>query len=515
MADWESIDELASYLEGSDVWPPPREQAVRSKIRVWQAFYNADTEYLKKYVGWTHDHTYMVDPLARRISEAFADLTFGTDPVFAAAGHGEHDAEGRDMEMPDQPLLMDIVEENDLPSELQRAEGIRSSEGEVWWRIMVDPTEKLVPVIEWHSRMDVIPLLRGKTVMAAAFISELSDYVDKKSEVVWRHIEYQADGAVLNCLYKGTREKLGKEHPLEAHEDTAELAEEGDGLWTHELDGMLCGRVVNGFGRHMYCGRSDYESVEDMLLSLNEATSVGHSNMRLTAKRRVIIPDTYLDAKGKTPLDDDVFIRSEAHRDPDKPDAGFAQLEWTFDAEPLLNYMRDLTQRIVTRVGLTAHFADANTEDGGPLSGTALRLRMLPASRTSEGKARWWDDALPKILMTAALIDSLEEGAGGFGREWEKPELVPTVTRSDPFPRDQVEDATMVTTLQASKLISKRTSLKILFPEWTEERLEEELELIAAEEAEAIAQAQEAFGGGGGGFAEPPEVPLEETGETG
>jgi hypothetical protein len=56
----------------------------------------------------------MSDPLPERISDAFADLIFGADPSFTAADEA------------DQERLDDLIDENDLPSELQRAAGAAS-----------------------------------------------------------------------------------------------------------------------------------------------------------------------------------------------------------------------------------------------------------------------------------------------------------------------------------------------------------------------------------------------------
>lgn len=515
--DFDSLEALAAELEASEEWPPKREQAVRAQIHLWQAFYTANSDYLKNHCNWRRKFEYVCDALAKRLSDAIADLIFGADPQISAAGHGETELDettGEEIvsESPDQELMMDLVEENALPSELQRAAGIASSEGEVWWRWMIDDEQSFVPVLEWHSRLDCIPLFEGREPIAVAFVSELVAYGngEDKKETVWRLIEYQARGVIQNVLYKGTSTLLGSEAELDEHPATLELADATeDGIWIHGLDHMICGRVVNGFGKGHYCGKSDYEAVKDMLFALNEASSIAQKNVELTARKRVIIPDTYLDRRGRPPLDDDVIISSEAHRDPDKPDQGFHELEWSFEADQLILYTRDLIGKITTRVGLTAHIVDANADDGLATSGTAYRIRMIPASNTARGKGRWWDDGLPKILMVGAMLDALPEEDGGNGRPWQDPELLPTVERGDPFPRDQIEDATMIVQLQSSKLVSKRTSLEILFPDWTEERRKQELQRLADEEAVAIEQQQALFGAPGG-FTSPDEVPLEQ-----
>jgi hypothetical protein len=175
--------QLQELLEtgGREAWPIPSERGVISRLQEWGAFMDSNAVVLQRLADWQAGRDqhlpYVVDPLPERIAQAFSDLIFGAETDFETPATEEPTPDGRTISKPgpDQELLDEIVEDNSLPSELQSACGRCVGEGEVWWRIYVDRDAFEHPVIEWHSRADVVPLFRGKKLLAAAFVSDLSN----------------------------------------------------------------------------------------------------------------------------------------------------------------------------------------------------------------------------------------------------------------------------------------------------------------------------------------------------
>jgi hypothetical protein len=512
----EDADLMQKLIEEQQTVTNPHEMWVQTQVALYSAMRENDWERLKALVDWPDDRTYVGDPLPATISTAFADLLFGDDPTITSAYVAnqnekaspigqetlgdESDAEGPDEDAPpsfdapeddknknDQDWLDDMIEANDLPSELRRAEEMCSSEGEVWWRVYVDPSQMPHPILEWDSRSHVRPLFRGRKLIAAVFVSDIHrEEIPSREVIVYKFIQIQTEGYVRNLLYRGTTVELGTAIPLEARPETANLIPD----WNHGL-GMLAGRIPNKLGQDRRYGISDFKGVKELLLALNEATTVGNENMRLVAKRRVVVPASSLGEDGRFDAGEDVLIAPEPidlELGSKSGTANFQVLEYSFDAGALIDYKSDLAGIILTRVGIAQQFVNANsrsaTSEGNAASGTALRLRLIPTTMAANGKARFWDDALPKILMLMQLLDAMDPSKGGFGRTWQTPGSAPVVERSQPLPPDENELITQHATAVAAEIESRKTAIMDLHQDWSPDQVEAELQQIEKEIAE-------------------------------
>ncbi|HWT24529.1 MAG TPA: hypothetical protein VN213_13570 [Solirubrobacteraceae bacterium] len=517
----EYADTLQDMLEAGDEWPLKHEQPVIARVAEWAAFSESDSHVLQAVIGWQdgrHQHLpYVVDPLPERIKDAFADLIFGAETDFEAP-------EG-DGQQGDQELLDDVVEENDLPGELQAAAGRCVAEGEVWWRIYVDRDAYEHPVVEWHSRANVVPLYRGKKLLAAAFIYDLDDLtpdapvvrvgddadppgtrmwrvgrgVTDGDDTRWRYVEIQTGGMTRNLLYKGERAKLGEREPLTAHEATADLPDE----WQHGLEVrtrsgravplMLAGRVANGRAGRL--GRSQYAGVRDLLYELNKVASIGGRNVELTMQKRAVIAADVVSAMASPQREGESDLDYQRRRRMSLPDAFMAPattaagaddmgdskpmgvLEFSDTwADAMLAWDGGLTDKILTRCRVAPQLVGRHTEDAA--TGPALRARLMDSVLAADGKARAWDDALPKILRAVQLVDALAEESGGCGHDWKRPEEPPVVIRTSILPEDEGEEATRHAQLVGARLEARRTAVERLNVEWDEDRVEEEMRLI-------------------------------------
>lgn len=509
----EHADELQDILESSESWPLPHESRVQNELYEWQAFAETNSPTLQRLCNWQHGDNqhlpYVPDPLAERIKDAFADLIFGADTEFEA--HTETDTPS-----PDQPLLDDLVDENELSAELQAAAAQCIAEGEVWWRVYVDTEAWDHPVIEWHSRAEVVPLYRGRKVLAAAFIAVVDNLAPdapvirvgddsdppgtrmwresataQSDDTVWRYVEIQTGGLVRNLLYRGTRTTLGQNQPLSALPEFADLPSEWEhGLETESEVGtpkplMLAGRITNGKSGRI--GRSQYAGIKHLLYELNKCSSIGSRNVELTMQKRAVLPSETVSHMNPD-IETDATKPDRSRTQVSVPDAFMVQrdamgenvmgvLEFSDAwAQALLAWKEGLTDDILTRARVAPQLVGRHTESA--VTGPALRARLLDSVLAADGKARAWDDALPKIIRAMQLVDALPEEQGGCGHSWKDPMAVPTVMRTSILPEDEVETANRHALLVGAKLESRRTAIGQMNPEWTEQRVTQEIHMI-------------------------------------
>ncbi len=443
-------------------WPVARELEYRNDIVLHRAFRESDRTILIPH-GWSKDtdegRDYIIDPLGERIPGVWSDLLYGQDPVIAPASKADEDR------------MTELIDSNDLPSEYQRMEDICSTEGEVWYRIVPDHAVEHA-AIEWHSRLNVVPLWIGKHLMAAAFVSVL----DQKGNDIWRYVEIHVKGHVRRFLFEGTLNsgKLGDEVALTARPETADW----DRDWSHGLD-ILCGRVYNKLYKDYRIGVSDYHGVTDLLLGLNELTTIGQENARLTAKQRAIIPQRFLNMAGNFPRGAEILIATEVDQDPEKIKNQVAMVEFEFDAAALIAYIEHTTDKILTRARIAPQLVGRHTE--GAQTGPALRARVLDSELAAQGKGKQHDDNNPKILLKAIQVEALPVGKGGLGIAWKDSKNLPSFKRASALPEDPEAQTRRLSSAVNSEMLSRKTAIRLMFPEWDDKRVDEEMQQIMKE----------------------------------
>jgi hypothetical protein len=328
--------------------------------------------------------------------------------------------------------------------------------------------------------------------------------IERTENEVWRYVQYHEDERAENALYMSSAivspfvggnqgpygyggqqgdpeidimrlQRLGVEQPLSANPYTADLEPE----WDHGLP-MLAGRFINNVPRTRKIGKSDYDGVEDLLFDLNEAHSIDSENYKLAGKKRAVMPRRYQDYAGNAEISEEIFWVEEGTDEMDPQEGPFKILEYTYDAASSIARKEDLERTVITRVGLVRQFVDSNPTDGFAQSGAALRTRLIPTALAAHGKAREWDELLPKTLCLMQRVDALDEGHGGFARPWKDPQGVPTITRASVLPEDPQDKATRHQTLIANELESIETAIDDLHPDWSPDRKTLEVQRILA-----------------------------------
>jgi hypothetical protein len=469
-----AADELFAKLENGALSPLWRHDAATRDLAKWIALHERDKDGIRKAMNWQADRPLVVDPLPMRISGAFADYLWGEDPVI----HADNDK--------DQPLLETIVAENDVVQGFWDATDTQAAEGETYYRIYVDKGTSDVPILDWHSRSMVVPLLRGKNLVAAAFISRVNL---NDEENYWSYVEVHEKGEAHNRLY--VRPSTFEEGNTSAQDDftvqgIGEMKELSEALetqeltpvWQHGLPFLLAGRIPYKLTRDPRMGMSVYMPIEDLLYDLSEAHTVDSENYRLAGKKRAVMPERFANEDGRFATGEDIFFTREGwEEEMESGDSGpFKILEYSYDGASAIARKEDLAGTCLTRVGLTRVMVDPPSADtsGNAPSGEAWKQRLIPTALAAKGLTRRWDRQDADILYKIQLVDRLGTEKGGFDRKYAGLEKPPTVTRGSIIPEDEDAKVTRLAMAYGAGLISLEEALKQYHPRWTDKMIADE-----------------------------------------
>lgn len=453
-----AIQTINDTILGRNSWPPPGLRDRWEEIERFSALRRSDETKLRMQAWVQYRRPYMISPVPRMISRASANLLFGQRPNF---------------EDDDQDRIDQLVEDNDLPAELHRAAMIASSEGEVWGRIVVDPSLLDVPIIEFVSGARVIPSFSGRFVTGATFVTEWATNATERL----RLLESYEAGIVRSKLYRGTTNQLGAEIALDNFEETNGRVEET----LTGIEWPLVAFIPNSIDADPSRGYSDYQGLVDRFMALNEASTIGQQNMRLAGQKRAIVDAEYLNTRGELPYGDDVFIRSSRH----KGDLQMAQsplqlIDYNFQGSEVVTWLDHMIDTTLTYAGVAPQLVGRGDLGRMP-SGTALKLRAAHSLLEAAGKGRYFDRGVGRLLQAAKIIDSRRTTEGGFGRSYTNPDQAPAIERDTGLPRDDVEAAQELLTLVNAESISLEERVAFLHPDWTAEQITEEVKLIEGE----------------------------------
>lgn len=451
--------EMNRRLLGRNSWPIPSMARRWAEIEFFSALRRSDDTRLRQEasVGW--NYPYVVTPAPRMISRASANMLYGEEPEIAPT----NDA--------DRERLDFIVGENDLSSELVRGAMISSSEGEVFGRVLVQPSLLDAPIIEFVSGYRVIPHFAGRFLLGATFVSE---WQEGRNDF-YRLFETYEAGSITSELYRGTRTSVGGKVDLNSYGRTENTSEE---VLTG-IDFPLCTFIPNSIDSDPSRGFSDYRGLEERFLALNDATTTGQANMKLAGRKRALVDASYLDSQGRMPNGDDVYIRKSRDASVDGQSKPLEVLEYSFEAEQTIRWIDHLLDSSLLLSGIAPQSVGRSV-DGGAISGTALRLKMAHSLIESSGKGRHFDRGVRRLLRAAAIIDSRRTTEGGFGRSWSEPDTNPKIERADALPRDDMEAAQRLVFLTSANAMSVEEKVRAVHPEWDDAQVTKEVDAINA-----------------------------------
>jgi hypothetical protein len=297
---WRSTPSTSSstrIVQGGE-WPPKSEAAAWRYAMTYRAFRESDREALKTIADWQHkDREYKVDPLPERIADAWADHLFGDELEITPATDN-------DAELLDELVGADGAERRHRGRARRRGRP-RRPRGRGLVSRLRRPRRRRRPAPRVAQPRQRRAALHRQALMAAR--SSASSRAAAAAAASSQRLSAPRDSRRRRRRTRplqGHRAPHRRDRPARLSPELDELAaalgdgREGGAIWPHGLP-MLMGRIVNKRGRNPRLGVSEYAGIKDFLLDLNEAVTIGAENVRLTAKKRVVLPPNSASSAGR------------------------------------------------------------------------------------------------------------------------------------------------------------------------------------------------------------------------
>ncbi len=420
-------------------------------------------------------------PLASDIAATSANLLFSQEPTYTIFHDGEEETDGTQ-----QKRLEELLMKNSVASKLAEGAEACAALGDIFfklrWNVGIDyPIIDIVqPDMAWPE------YLLGE-LRCVHFFTDL--VVDREKDTVVRVYEKYMKGKIAMSLYRGTSSMLGSKM------NDAALAQLG---YAPEIkapiDDLLAVHIANIRPNRMYRssmhGRSDLDGIRDLCDSLDETFSSWMRDIRL-AKAKLIVPAEYL---RKTP-----------NQFADNMDSSISATgTWEFDADVETYVAMDINTDIAGGTGITpSQFAIRSVEhqqtctaivqyilqmagyspqsfglnvEGSAASGTALNIRERKSAVTKNKKLQYWQGPLEHILTVMVRLDyALYPKAGSDGQD------TVSVSFADSMGADAATLAETVEMLTRAQAVSTITKVRMMHPDWGEQQVNDEVELIKKE----------------------------------
>lgn len=393
------------------------------------------------------------------------------------------------------PLLTtDTTELNDHISQLVTAAGVgsilleaaelASGLGGVYLRPVWDHEAAPHPILTVMDQDAGIPEFRWGQLVAVTFWSE----IDRDGAQVVRHLERYEAGQILHGVYIGNDQTLGVRGDLKSFQATKALAAaDTDGvidLTPYGIEQLPVAYVPNVLPNRMrrkhvigrWLGRADTAGLESEMSALDESWSSLIQDVEL-GKRRIIVPDEFLDHRGRGQGDTfstDREIFSPLDYDPQGNGKPIEAIDFAIRSSDHLAVANELHKQILTSAGISAQALGA---DSSTTARTATEIASIDSLslRTTSKKRRYWAPAISHAIHMMLLIDKHMFGANIAPErprvEW--PEIDP----------DEDAIAQRLNLWSVSQSASMETRVQTLHPDWSTEEVAGEVDRIKADNA--------------------------------
>ncbi|MFI2757824.1 phage portal protein [Streptomyces echinatus] len=490
-------------LPQNDITWPPTDPVVQTALADWDAWYSADPDRLgERYTGrwgrdvpethpsqyrggmvgrisrwfWGtpthhgHKRTKLHIPLAGDIARTSSSLLFSEPPALTSP----HTAT--------QARLDALVKDGLHPTLLEAAE-VCAALGGAYLRVVWDEDVRDRPWIESVAADAAVPEFRYGRLVAVTFWT----VVEQDNREVWRHLERHEKGRILHGLYRGTVATLGTRLSLADHPTTEPLAPlvTEDWIDTGAPDHLTAAYIPNvrpaKAWRHIpssaHWGQSDFQGVEPIFDALDETWTSWMRDIRI-GKGRIIVPNTMLrdhgPGKGATwDEEQEVYSGLEMLEDPQQ-----SQLTVTQFAIRVQEH-KETCSALVEQAARQSGYSAATfgvTGDGSAVTATEIRARERRSMSTRARKTLYWRPAVADIV-TALLAVEAGPLFGVSGLDLEPPR----VEFEDSISESPKEIAETVGLLAAAEAASLDTLVRMQHPDWRDEQVRAEVDLIQQE----------------------------------
>lgn len=444
-------------------------------------------------------------PIAGDIYRCIGGLMFANGVTFGTGAGSEEDIADDDLESdvttdevdPVADALDEVANTDRVKSLLTAAAESGSALGGYVLRVVWD--KEIDPFKPWLDRVEAdhcIPEFRWGRLVAITFWSTRKE----KGDIVWRHFQEYGRGWIRHALFKGNAVNVGTQEPLDSHDMTKGLVSTVDEFGTSLGDGVdEEGRIATGAEEYIAAvyipnrlpnpawredeairdlGMSD--TPNDVLPLMSMADEVWGSLMRDVdqAKGRVVIPKMLLDYAGpgqgtSFDYDQEVFHPIGMGLDEDSKPV-IEQIQFEIRVEEHLNTYAALLKEILRRCGISP--LTFGLVDNVATTATEVQAWTRDTTTTVSTKRRLTTPELTEIMTVLLTV---------YGKQWDKPEVIPTEPIDLEWPaivqeseREIFESVQMLFNASSAS-ISER--VRRVNPTWPPTRIKQEVEKIKKE----------------------------------
>lgn len=436
-------------------------------------------------------------PLAGDIATTSADLLFAEPPTIAV--DGEDGGVSKDAPRPTTDrLTMLMTEGGFLPVLIEAAEICASMSGvylragwvdDVADHAIIDAIQPDCAVPEW-----VAGRLKAVTFWRCLEDNGGTGTTSKVLRHLERHEVINGEGVVLHGLYHGSDGVLGTLVDLAEHPYTEALAASAEPA--RGADSPLIQQVVTGakrlavewipnmrparkLSRTPY-GRSDYDGIEPVLDSVDEAWSSWMRDLRL-GKGRILIPAAYLQNQGRgrgALFDAEQAVFTQVDAMPASEGLAMQSVQFAIRVAEHQQTVTSLVAECLRGAGYSTQTFGLT----GDVAATATEVvaRERKSFTTRGRKILYWKPALARLLQTALEIDIAHYKPDGV-----KPEL-PKIRFPDGVAQDPLSVAQTVSLINGAESASLYTRIALLNPDWEDAQIREEIDRIRDDQKNTV-----------------------------
>jgi len=482
-------------------WPPEDYVGWYNKVLEWSAWYSGDPQRLLDLYSsqvyfpntewgrfWarieSEERANAVHlPAAGDIAMTSANLLFSEAPSF------NYEKTGKSGER-----ISTFVKENGIMNIILEAAEMSSAMSGVFLKLDSDPDVMKLPILSVITPLNAIPYFRWGRLWEVIFFRTVKENMG--GEVVWRLLERRSreNGYLVieYKLYKGTKDRIGREVEMASIDETVDLGLEDI---RYQMDGLACVYVPNMKPNKLMPGSplgiNDYSSAITLMDSLDFTWTSLMRDIELGMAQLMVDEELLERPDGGIITQDTRASRARFN----KFQRAFINLNmssWRMGGEsgvkPIepvqfdirvdehIKTCESLFQQIISLSGYSPQTFGIVESGTRADSGTALRIRERKSLLTREKKSRYWQPALWELFWQFQQFDVVS----GLSSSYEPQEV--NVELQDSIINDELEQSETLRNLDQARAISTYQKVKRLHPDWEEIEVEEEVGRILDEQ---------------------------------
>lgn len=404
-------------------------------------------------------------PIAADIARTSAELLFAEPPTIKVPDDGDTATQDRIDELIDDGVHATLLEAAELCAAL----------GGVYLTTCWDPDIADRPWLDARHADAAVPEWQWSKLSAVTFWQVLGDDGRK----VIRHLERHEPGYILHAVYEGTAENLGKPIDLGAFGETAGLLPVVETkipkLTAEYIPNMRPNRLWRNLPAAAYCGRSDFAGLEPQMDALDETMTSWMRDVR-QGKGRIVVAEDALENLG---------AGSGSRWDPErevyeglrllaKPGEKLVeQIQFAIRVQEHRDTAQQHAEQIIRGGGYSVQTFGLAGEVA--ITATEVAAKERSSITTRGRKLNYWKPGTSSIGETLLMIDAALFGSGvtPVRPDIEFPDYVGTSLR---------ENAQTAQLLLGAEAASMDTRVRLVHPDWDDEQVEAEIELIKSEQ---------------------------------